>query len=212
MFKFTVRVMIYRDCIKPIFDFFFALSVLIISSPILLIIGVVIYTNIGFPVLFNQVRPGKEEKLFNLLKFRTMTSDTDSEGNFLPDELRLTRIGRLLRRTSLDELPQFINVLRGELSIVGPRPLLVEYLSLYNQEQKRRHTVKPGITGWAQVNGRNAITWEQKFKFDLYYVENISFKLDLIILFRTALHVLSGSGVVNQGGVTMEKFRGTFNE
>jgi lipopolysaccharide/colanic/teichoic acid biosynthesis glycosyltransferase len=163
----------------------------------------------GRPVLFCQERPGRNEKPFVLYKFRTMSPETGKDGNLLSDSQRITGLGKILRRTSIDELPQLINVLRGEISIVGPRPLLKEYLDLYSEQQRRRHEVRPGITGWAQVKGRNALTWEEKFALDVYYVDNISFRLDLEILFRTLATVFSGTDIYDKTGSTMEKFKGS---
>ena len=159
-------------------------------------------------VFFTQTRPGYKERLFRVIKFKTMTDERDATGALLPDEKRLTGIGKFIRKTSLDELPQLINVLKGDMSFVGPRPLLMEYLVLYSPEQRRRHQVRPGITGWAQVNGRNAISWPQKFAYDLWYVENISFVLDLRILFMTAIKVLRAQGISSETSATMERFRG----
>ena len=163
----------------------------------------------GAPILFRQKRPGLDAKIFGIYKFRTMTIEKDESGELLPDEQRLVGIGKFIRSTSLDELPQLFNVLKGEMSFIGPRPLLIEYLILYNERQKKRHDVKPGITGWAQVNGRNAISWEQKFKYDVWYVENQSFGLDIKILWMTFLKVLKRSDISSNTTVTMEKFEGT---
>lgn len=163
----------------------------------------------GSPILFRQKRPGKDEKIFGIYKFRTMTNEKDADGNLLPDEQRLVGIGKFIRSTSLDELPQLFNVLKGEMSFVGPRPLLIEYLDLYNETQKRRHDVKPGITGWAQVNGRNAISWEQKFEYDVWYVDNQSFWLDMKILWMTFLKVVKRSDISSSSSATMEKFTGS---
>ena len=160
----------------------------------------------GSPILFRQKRPGKDEKIFGIYKFRTMTNEKDADGNLLPDEQRLVGIGKFIRSTSLDELPQLFNVLNGEMSFVGPRPLLIEYLDLYNETQKRRHDVKPGITGWAQVNGRNAISWEQKFEYDVWYVDHQSFWLDMKILWMTFLKVVQRSDISSNTSATMEKF------
>ena len=168
----------YKNLIKPILDFILAFLLIIIFSPIILIVALLIKLKLGSPILFTQERPGLNGKIFRIYKFRTMSDERDSKGDLLSDELRLKGFGKLIRKSSLDELPQLFNVLKGEMSFVGPRPLLVEYLKLYNQEQAKRHNVKPGITGWAQVNGRNAISWEEKFKLDVYYVEHISFMLD----------------------------------
>ena len=163
----------------------------------------------GKPILFRQKRPGYKEKIFGIYKFRTMTNEVDEKGILLPDEQRLKGIGKFIRSTSLDELPQLFNVLKGEMSFVGPRPLLIEYLPLYNSDQKRRHDVKPGITGWAQVNGRNAISWEEKFNYDIWYVDNHSFLLDMKIMWMTFLKVIKRSDISSSSSVTMEKFKGT---
>lgn len=195
---------------KRIIDLIISLMILIIFSPILLVVGVMVRFKMGSPILFTQVRPGLYGKPFNLYKFRTMVDLKDSNGELLSDELRLTNFGKFLRKFSLDEFPQLINVVKGEMSLVGPRPLLMEYLSLYTKEQMLRHDVKPGITGWAQVNGRNAITWEEKFKFDNWYVENHNHIVDLKILFLTFIKVIKKEGISQQGQVTMEKFKGSY--
>lgn len=176
--------------------------------PFYVLVGFFIVMQSGMPIFFKQVRPGYKEKPFCIYKFRTMTDAQDAHGELLPDEQRLTHIGRVIRKYSLDELPQLFNVLKGDMSFVGPRPLLVEYLVLYNDEQKRRHDVKPGITGWAQVNGRNAIDWEEKFKFDIWYVENRSFWLDMRILWMTFFNVVKQKDIHAANSATMEKFRG----
>ncbi|MEM5397013.1 sugar transferase [Staphylococcus gallinarum] len=194
--------------LKRLFDFSVSLFGLILSAPILIIAYFLITTKLGKPVLFRQIRPGKNEVPFEIFKFRTMTDEKDSHGELLPDDQRMTKLGAAIRKTSVDELPQLFNVLKGDLSLVGPRPLLMEYLPLYNEEQKKRHQVKPGITGWAQVNGRNAITWEQKFKLDVWYVENQSFKLDMYILYKTVQNVLQKKDINATDHVTTEKFRG----
>lgn len=194
---------------KRIFDILFALFLLIITLPVLCVVALFVRLMLGSPIIFKQKRPGLNEKIFSIYKFRTMTSKKDVSGELLPDEVRLTKFGKFLRSTSLDELPQLWNVLKGDLSFVGPRALLVEYLPLYNDLQKKRHLVKPGITGWAQVNGRNAISWEEKFDLDVWYVENHSVWLDFKILWRTALIVFKRSGVQSEGHVTMPKFTGT---
>lgn len=181
---------------------------LLVLSPVLLASAVAVRITIGSPVLFRQVRPGRHGRPFEVLKFRTMTDKRGPDGALLPDAERLTLVGRVLRKTSLDELPELINVVKGEMSLVGPRPLLMEYLDLYTPEQTRRHEVLPGITGWAQVNGRNDTTWDDRFKNDLYYVENRSMRLDLHILKRTVAQVLHGSGVSQRGQATMQKFTG----
>ena len=198
----------YLKTIKPLFDFVISLVLLsILSLIILLIIILLLIANSG-KVFFIQERPGKDEKIFKLIKFKTMNDKTDSDGNLLPDEKRLTIVGNIIRKLSLDELLQFINVLKGDMSLIGPRPLLIEYLPLYNEFQMCRHEVRPGITGWAQVNGRNAISWEQKFEYDVWYVNHVSFGLDMKILFLTILKVLRGTGINSSDSVTMEKFKG----
>ncbi|MCD8917519.1 sugar transferase [Staphylococcus gallinarum] len=194
--------------LKRLFDFSVSLFGLILSAPILIIAYFLIATKLGKPVLFRQIRPGKNEVPFEIFKFRTMTDEKDSNGELLPDDQRMTKLGATIRKTSVDELPQLFNVLKGDLSLVGPRPLLMEYLPLYNEEQKKRHQVKPGITGWAQINGRNAITWEQKFKLDVWYVENQSFKLDMYIIYKTVQNVLQKKDINATDHVTTEKFRG----
>ena len=191
------------------FDFIFAFLGFIILSPILFFISGTIYFKMGAPIIFKYQRPGLHGKLFTFYKFRTMTNQVDKDGNLLSDEERLTNLGTFLRKTSLDELPSFWNVLKGEMSLVGPRPLLMEYLPLYSVEQMRRHEVKPGITGWAQINGRNAISWEGKFKLDAWYVDNQSFWLDLKILLITIWKVIKGEGISYPGHSTMEKFQGS---
>ena len=195
--------------IKSIFDKILALFLIILFSPIYIIVSLLIFFKMGSPILFRQKRPGYNEKIFGIYKFRTMTNDADADGNLLPDEQRLVGIGKFIRSTSLDELPQLFNVLKGEMSFVGPRPLLIEYLDLYNDKQKRRHDVKPGITGWAQVNGRNAISWEQKFEYDVWYVDNQSFWLDIKILWMTFLKVVKRSDISSSSSATMEKFTGS---
>lgn len=182
---------------------------LILLSPCILIVAILVRLKLGAPILFTQSRPGKNDRVFEIFKFRSMTSETDQHGNLLPDETRLTKFGRFMRATSLDELPGLVNVLKGDMSLVGPRPLLVEYLPRYNARQKRRHEVKPGITGWAQVNGRNAVSWEERFELDVWYVENQSFLLDLKILVMTVGKVVRRSGVSAAGHATMPKFQGS---
>lgn len=184
-------------------------SVFLVSAPILVGASVAIAKSMGRPVLFKQQRPGLNGEPFYIYKFRTMTDERDNQGELLPDEQRMTKVGSFIRKTSIDELPQLINVLKGDLSLVGPRPLLMEYLPLYSKEQNKRHLVKPGITGWAQVNGRNAISWEAKFKLDVWYVENQSFKLDMYILYKTFINVLNRKDISAENHVTMEKFRGS---
>ncbi|EQC4359534.1 undecaprenyl phosphate N,N'-diacetylbacillosamine 1-phosphate transferase [Campylobacter coli] len=197
----------YEKWIKRIFDFVLALFLLVLFSPLILITALLLKITQG-SVIFTQNRPGLNEKIFKTYKFKTMSDERDEKGELLSDELRLKAFGKIVRSLSLDELLQLFNVLKGDMSFVGPRPLLVEYLPLYNEEQKLRHKVRPGITGWAQVNGRNAISWQKKFELDVYYVKNISFLLDLKIMFLTALKVLKRSGVSKEGHVTTEKFNG----
>lgn len=195
--------------LKSVFDKTLALVLIILFSPIYIIVSLLIILKMGSPILFRQKRPGYKGKIFGIYKFRTMTNEKDKEGNFLPDDQRIVGIGKFIRSTSLDELPQLFNVLKGEMSFVGTRPLLIEYLDLYNDTQKRRHDVKPGITGWAQVNGRNAISWEQKFAYDVWYVENQSFWLDIKILWLTFLKVVKRSDISSSTSATMEKFTGS---
>ncbi|EAL3040511.1 undecaprenyl phosphate N,N'-diacetylbacillosamine 1-phosphate transferase [Campylobacter coli] len=197
----------YEKVFKRIFDFILALVLLVLFSPVILITALLLKITQG-SVIFTQNRPGLNEKIFKIYKFETMSDERDEKGELLSDELRLKAFGKIVRSLSLDELLQLFNVLKGDMSFVGPRPLLVEYLPLYNEEQKLRHKVRPGITGWAQVNGRNAISWQKKFELDVYYVKNISFLLDLKIMFLTALKVLKRSGVSKEGHVTTEKFNG----
>jgi lipopolysaccharide/colanic/teichoic acid biosynthesis glycosyltransferase len=195
--------------IKYLFDRLFAFILLILLLPILLVVIVVILLIDGRPVLFKQTRPGLKEKPFELMKFRTMKDIYDDNGNLLPDEERITGVGKWLRKFSLDELPQLINVLKGDMSVVGPRPLLMEYLRLYNEQQEKRHLVKPGITGWAQVNGRNALSWEEKFELDVWYVEHWSLAFDFKILGLTLIKVLKREGISQEGSSTMKKFTGS---
>ncbi|EAJ6734640.1 undecaprenyl phosphate N,N'-diacetylbacillosamine 1-phosphate transferase [Campylobacter jejuni] len=197
----------YEKVFKRIFDFILALVLSVLFSPVILITALLLKITQG-GVIFTQNRPGLDEKIFKIYKFKTMSDERDEKGELLSDELRLKAFGKIVRSLSLDELLQLFNVLKGDMSFVGPRPLLVEYLSLYNEEQKLRHKVRPGITGLAQVNGRNAISWQKKFELDVYYVKNISFLLDLKIMFLTALKVLKRSGVSKEGHVTTEKFNG----
>lgn len=198
----------YRNLIKPFIDFTAALAGLIILSPILVLVTAALFSaNNGKPFFF-QVRPGKHGRLFRIVKFKTMTDATDAAGQLLPDAERLTAVGSFVRKTSLDEIPQLINVLKGDMSLIGPRPLLPEYLALYSPEQARRHEVRPGITGWAQVNGRNAVSWEDKFKMDVWYVDHLSFMLDIKILMMTVQKVLKSEGINTAGQATTERFKG----
>lgn len=194
---------------KSLFDRLFALILILFFLPVFVIVSLLVLFNMGRPILFKQKRPGLHGKIFEIYKFRTMTNERDENGELLPDEKRLIGVGKIIRSLSLDELPQLFNVLKGDMSFVGPRPLLIEYLPLYNERQMKRHNVKPGITGWAQVNGRNAITWEEKFEYDVWYVENQSFLLDLRILWMTLLKVLKRSGINSKTSATMEKFKGS---
>jgi sugar transferase EpsL len=191
---------------KRAFDLIISVPALLVLSPVLMAIAIGVRIFIGRPVLFSQTRPGLQGRLFKIHKFRTMTDDRDSEGNLLPDAQRLTNFGKFLRSTSLDELPELFNIYKGDMSIVGPRPLLVQYLKRYTQEQGRRHEVRPGLTGWAQVNGRNALSWEDKFKLDVWYVDNRSFWLDVRIIFLTIGQVLKRDGVSHSGEATMPEF------
>ncbi|HEY9874065.1 MAG TPA: sugar transferase [Candidatus Obscuribacterales bacterium] len=195
--------------LKRLFDFLAALVGLLILAPVLVAIALAIYLRMGSPIFFTQPRPGKDGRIFTFYKFRTMTMERDAEGNLLPDEQRLTSVGQFLRKTSLDEFPQLWNVLKGDMSLVGPRPLLVAYLQRYNPEQARRHHVKPGITGWAQVNGRNTLSWEDKFKLDIWYIDNWSLWLDLKILFLTLIKVLKREGISHVNHATMSEFQGS---
>jgi undecaprenyl phosphate N,N'-diacetylbacillosamine 1-phosphate transferase len=199
---------LYQHLTKPFFDRFVAFILLIVTSPVMLICFFLLAIANNGKVFFTQLRPGYKERLFRVIKFRTMTDERDMSGNLLPDSQRLTGIGKFVRKTSLDELPQLVNVLAGDMSFVGPRPLLVEYLQLYSSEQRQRHDVKPGITGWAQVNGRNAISWSQKFSYDIWYTKNISFSLDIKILMLTILRVVKAEGISSETSATMERFTG----
>lgn len=199
----------YRNGIKRILDFILSLIAIIVLSPVMLVVAVLVRIKLGSPVLFKQQRPGKDEKIFRMYKFRTMTDEKDAEGRLLPDEKRLTRFGKMLRSTSLDELPEFFNILKGDMSIVGPRPLLVAYLPLYNERQKHRHDVRPGFTGLAQVNGRNSISWEEKFEWDVRYVEHVTFLEDCRIILKTVKVVLAREGISSDTSATMEAFTGT---
>lgn len=198
----------YANFVKRILDFILSLSALIIFFPLLMIIAVLVRIHLGLPIFFRQCRPGKNEVIFEIVKFRTMTDKKDKSGNYLLDDIRLTKFGKFLRATSLDELPELFNILKGDMSIVGPRPLLVKYLSLYNEEQKHRHDVRPGLTGLAQINGRNAITWGKKFKYDVEYTNHITFINDLKIVLLTVGKVFQRKGISSSTSVTMEEFKG----
>jgi lipopolysaccharide/colanic/teichoic acid biosynthesis glycosyltransferase len=198
--------------LKRGYDFIIAFSVLLTLIPVIIVVALLIRLKLGTPILFTQDRPGLNGKTFKMMKFRTMLDGKDKQGNLLPDDERMTKFGALLRSTSLDELPGLFNVLKGDMSLVGPRPLLVQYLPLYSDEQARRHNVRPGITGWAQVNGRNAISWEQKFKFDVWYVDNQSILIDLKILLLTVKKVFIRDGISADGHVTIEPFKGSNND
>ena len=198
--------------IKRLFDFLVAMFVIVVFIPTLLLLVLLVRYKLGSPILFTQDRPGLNGQIFKMMKFRTMLDAKDKQGNLLPDNERMTKFGAFLRSTSLDELPGLFNVLKGDMSLVGPRPLLVQYLPLYNEEQARRHNVRPGITGWAQVNGRNAISWEQKFELDVWYVDNHSFLLDLKILLLTVKKVFVREGISADGHVTIEPFKGSKND
>lgn len=198
----------YKRFVKRCLDFVLSLIALIILSPVLLIVAILVRCKLGSPIIFKQQRPGLHEKIFCMYKFRTMTDDKDTDGNLLPDEVRLTKFGKLLRSTSLDELPELFNILKGDMAIVGPRPLLVQYLPRYNERQHHRHDVRPGFTGLAQVNGRNSISWQEKFEWDVRYVENVSFLMDLRIIAKTVKVVLKRDGISSETSATMEEFRG----
>ncbi len=201
--------LMYKHFFKRFLDFWISLIALICISPILLIVAVWLhFANKGAGAFFLQERPGKDGKIFKVIKFKTMTDEHDSEGNLLPDEKRLTKVGKFVRSTSIDELPQLINVLKGDMALIGPRPLLVQYLSLYSPEQARRHEVRPGISGWAQCHGRNAISWTEKFKLDVWYVDNLSFWTDVKIIFITIKKVFIREGISEEGHATMEPFNG----
>lgn len=200
----------YRHFFKRFLDFWISLIVLIIISPILLLVTIWLhFANKGAGAFFLQERPGKDGKIFRVIKFKTMTDERDADGNLLPDEVRLTKVGRFVRSTSIDELPQLINVLRGDMSLIGPRPLLVQYLPLYSKEQMRRHEVRPGISGWAQCHGRNQISWTEKFKLDVWYVDHLSFTTDIKVIFITIKKVLFREDINSDTDATMEDFDGT---
>mgnify|MGYP000947691386 FL=1 len=199
----------YNSFLKRLLDFLLALMGFIIICPLFLLIWIwLTIANKGAGAFFFQERPGKDEKIFRVIKFKTMNDRKDASGNLLPDEQRLTKVGKFVRTTSLDEIPQLLNVIKGDMSLIGPRPLLVQYLPLYNETQRRRHEVRPGITGWAQVNGRNAISWEQKFAYDVWYVDNVSLSLDVKILLKTILKVFKREGISSDTSATMEPFKG----
>ena len=198
----------YKNFIKPVIDFVLALVGFLFLSPVFVMVTIgLFFANDGKPFFF-QLRPGKDGKIFKIIKFKTMTDKKDENGNLLPDADRLTKIGSFVRKTSLDEIPQLLNVIKGDMALVGPRPLLPKYLELYNDFQRRRNEVKPGITGWAQVNGRNSISWEKKFEYDVWYVDNVSFLLDIKILIMTVLKVVKSEGINEQGQATSNEFKG----
>lgn len=198
----------YKRCIKRCLDFLLSLCGIIVLSPVLLVVAVLVRIKLGSPVLFRQERPGRHEKIFTLYKFRTMTDERDEDGNLLPDDRRLTGFGKMLRSTSLDELPELFNILKGDMSVIGPRPLLVRYLPRYNDFQRQRHNVRPGLTGLAQINGRNAITWEEKFAYDVEYVNHLTFAMDARIFIGTIRAVLKREGISSETNATMEEFMG----
>ena len=204
--------LLYRPFFKRFYDMLLSGIALIILSPILLVLMIIGAIKMKGNPFFTQLRPGKNEKIFKLIKFRTMTCEKDEQGNLLPDEKRLTKYGKILRSTSLDELPELFNIFIGDMSIVGPRPLLVQYLPLYNEEQKHRHDVRPGLTGYAQVNGRNAISWEERFKLDVEYTQKIALWMDIGIIFKTVLAVFKREGISSETSATMEEFKGTITE
>lgn len=203
---------LYKNYFKRLMDFILSLIAIIVLSPVLLVVALLVRIKLGSPVIFKQKRPGLNEKIFTLYKFRTMTDERDEKGELLTDGERLTKFGKFLRSTSLDELPELFNILKGDMSIIGPRPLLVQYLPLYNEHQKHRHDVRPGLSGWAQINGRNAISWEDKFNLDIEYVNNISFLLDLKIIFLTLKKVFAREGISSETSVTTEPFKGNMEE
>ncbi|AKD01944.1 sugar transferase [Pontibacter korlensis] len=199
---------LYRNFLKRIIDFILSLTAFIVLLPVFLVVTALLYfANQGKP-FFLQSRPGKDGKIFRVIKYKTMNDQKDAQGNLMPDEVRLTPVGRFVRKTSLDEIPQLLNVIKGDMSLIGPRPLLVEYLPLYNEVQRRRHEVRPGITGWAQVNGRNAISWSEKFRYDVWYVDNMSLWLDLKIIFMTVFKIFKSEGISAEGVATMPRFQG----
>lgn len=197
----------YKNLFKRIFDIFSSIVFILLFWWIYIIVAILVKKKLGSPVIFSQKRPGLNGKIFTMYKFRSMTDAKDKNGNLLSDEERLPKFGKILRATSLDEIPEFLNILKGDMSLIGPRPLLVEYLERYTPEQARRHEVRPGVSGWAQVNGRNAISWEEKFKYDIEYVDNVSFLLDLKIIFLTIKKIFMKEGISQEGNVTMEEFK-----
>lgn len=201
--------MIYQKYAKRILDITLSGAAIIVLSPVMGVTAILVKKKLGSPVIFKQKRPGKDEKIFTMYKFRTMTDERDEKGELLPDSIRLTKFGKMLRSTSLDELPELFNIFKGDMSIIGPRPLLVQYLPLYNEKQKRRHDVRPGLSGLAQVNGRNAITWEEKFSYDVEYVEKVSFTLDVRIVLKTMIKAFKREDINADTAVTMEVFRGS---
>jgi len=209
---------VYEKFIKRVLDFLLSGVAMVLLSPVYLIVAILVRQKLGSPVIFSQERPGRidpetgKEKIFRLYKFRSMTNETDENGVLLPKEQRLTHFGKKLRSTSLDELPELFNILKGDMSIIGPRPLLVKYLPLYNEQQRKRHLVRPGLTGYAQANGRNLISWEEKFNMDVYYVENVSFKMDVSIILKTVLTVLKREGIGNGSADVIAEFQGSSNE
>lgn len=198
----------YRNLFKRLIDLVLSILIFILSSPIFILVTVWLYINNNGKPFFFQKRPGRENKVFTILKFKTMNDAKDDNGNLLPDDERITWIGNIVRKLSMDEIPQLLNVIKGEMSLIGPRPLLVEYLPLYNEEQSKRHDVRPGITGWAQVNGRNTLSWEKKFEYDVWYIRNFNFWLDLRILFLTIIKIFKREGISSDTTLTMEKFKG----
>ena len=199
----------YNRFLKRFFDIVLSFFALVLLSPLLAVLAVLVRIKLGSPVLFTQERPGKNGKIFRLYKFRTMTDERDENGELLPDDVRLTRFGQMLRSTSLDELPEFFNILRGDMSFIGPRPLLVSYLPLYSERQSHRHDVRPGLTGLAQCSGRNLLSWEERFELDVEYVQNVSLSMDVSIIFRTVRGILKKEGISSETSVTMEPFRGS---
>ncbi|WP_280524596.1 sugar transferase [Sutcliffiella horikoshii] len=206
-----VKGSIYRDFVKRLIDFILSLIAIIVLSPLLLIFSILVRMNLGSPIVFRQKRPGLNENIFTMYKFRTMTDERDENGELLPDSIRLTKFGKFLRSTSLDELPELFNILKGDMSIVGPRPLAVIYLPYYNEEERLRHTVRPGLTGLAQINGRNSVNWEERFKFDVKYVNNINIKTDIYIILKTVIKVFKREGIALRGTTTVIDFH-TYRE